>query len=305
MTSRIGLRDGLQLPLLIAWTAGAATALLLTRLIPRSHSQPEPAVRAEQAAGLARGALDTGAKGKRAEGPAPSSNDGMKTPKREVVCADALPWIRDVGTFSSDSMILTSLPDVSEVVEFALPSGGVAVFYQTDIRLAGIGQVSKSYLVLHAASQVSGVRLKWHKIVHFGTVDQPTWNAIQFTHLLCFARSLGLPRVGVTTETDPVVDLGSTLPDILERGSKPPGLRKGACCMGIHATASVLKWVVRRLPGVRKVIDPFCGAGTVLAIANEYGLDALGIDISPKRIKQAKQLDGAALLGSQVHTSKD
>ncbi|CAE7941187.1 unnamed protein product [Symbiodinium sp. KB8] len=311
--------DGLQLPLLIAWTAGAATALLLTRLIPRSHSQPEPAVRAEQAAGLARGALDTGAKGKRAEGPAPSSNDGMKTPKREVVCADALPWIRDVGTFSSDSMILTSLPDVSEVVEFAprfedweaffldavrsileaLPSGGVAVFYQTDIRLAGIGQVSKSYLVLHAASQVSGVRLKWHKIVHFGTVDQPTWNAIQFTHLLCFARTLGLPRVGVTTETDPVVDLGSTLPDILERGSKPPGLRKGACCMGIHATASVLKWVVRRLPGVRKVIDPFCGAGTVLAIANEYGLDALGIDISPKRIKQAKQLDGAALLGSQ------
>ena len=90
--------------------------------------------------------------------------------------------------------------------------------------------MSKSYLVLHAASQVSGVRLKWHKIVHFGTVDQPTWNAIQFTHLLCFARTLGLPRVGVTTETDPVVDLGSTLPDILERGSKPPGLRKGACC---------------------------------------------------------------------------
>ena len=43
----------------------------------------------------------------------------MKIPKREVVCADALPWICDVGTFSSDSMILTSLPDVSEVVEFA------------------------------------------------------------------------------------------------------------------------------------------------------------------------------------------
>jgi len=273
-------------------------------------------------------------KGKRAEGAAksaaravPSSTDGTKSvPKRELVCADALPWIRDVGTFSVDSMILTSLPDVSEVVEFAprfedweaffldavhsileaLPDGGVAVFYQTDIRVAGIGQVSKAYLVLHAASQVSGVRLKWHKIVHFGTVDQPTWNAIQFTHLLCFARALDLPRVGVATEADQVVDLGSTLPDILERGSKPPSLRKGACCMGINATAAVLKWVVRRLPGVRTVIDPFCGAGTVLAIANEYGLDALGIDISPKRIKQAKQLDGAALLGStQVHTSKD
>ncbi|CAE7659522.1 NTF2 [Symbiodinium pilosum] len=174
---------------------------------------------------------------------------------------------------------------------------GVAVFYQTDVRLPGIGQVSKSYLVLHAAARVLGVRLKWHKIVHFGTVDQPTWNAIQFTHLLCFAKTKGLLRVGVGTEEDTVVDLGSTMPDILQRGPKPPGLRKAACCMGVNATASVLKWAVRRLPGVQTVIDPFCGAGTVLAIANEYGLDAIGVDISPKRIKQAKQLDGGALLG--------
>ena len=74
------------------------------------------------------------------------------------------------------------------------------------------------------------MRLKWHKIVHFGTVDQPTWNAIQFTHLLCFAKTKGLLRVGVGAEEDTVVDLGSTMPDILQRGPKPPGLRKAACC---------------------------------------------------------------------------
>ena len=59
----------------------------------------------------------------------------------------------------------------------ALPEGGVATFYQTDVRLPGVGQVSKAFLVLQAA-QVPGIRLKWHKIVHFGTVDQPTWNSV-------------------------------------------------------------------------------------------------------------------------------
>ena len=109
-----------------------------------------------------------------------STRDGRAKPaakpaKREVVCADALTWIRELGTFPSNWMVLTSLPDMSEVVEFAprfedweaffmdavqsileaLPQGGVAVFYQTDVRLPGIGQVSKSYLVLHAAARAA------------------------------------------------------------------------------------------------------------------------------------------------------
>jgi hypothetical protein len=149
----------------------------------------------------------------------------------------------------------------------ALPLNGVAVFYQTDVRLAEKGQVSKAFLVLKAAQEVpqagrhgrwlwdasilgpkqwlqrersfefpsalrilTQVRLKWHKIVHFGTIDQPTWNAVQFTHLLCFAK--GPPevaRVGCQGPDDEVVDLGSTIPDVLERGPKP-SLRKGACC---------------------------------------------------------------------------
>ena len=32
--------------------------------------------------------------------------------------------------------------------------------------------MSKCMLVLKAAAEVEDVRLKWHKIVHFGTVDQ-------------------------------------------------------------------------------------------------------------------------------------
>lgn len=39
----------------------------------------------------------------------------------------------------------------------ALPGGAVAVFYQTDVRLAKVGQVSKAFLVLQAASEVPQV----------------------------------------------------------------------------------------------------------------------------------------------------
>ena len=62
---------------------------------------------------------------------------------------------------------------------------------------------------------------------------------VQFTHLLCFAKGENVPRVGVQRKDesgtrDEVVDLGSTIPDVLERGEKPKGLRKGACCSLWH-----------------------------------------------------------------------
>jgi tRNA G10 N-methylase Trm11 len=45
------------------------------------------------------------------------------------------------------------------------------------------------------------------------------------------------------------------------------------------------------------VVDPFCGHGTILAVANEHGLDAVGVELSAKRARKARRLttrDGAA-----------
>ena len=53
-------------------------------------------------------------------------------------------------------------------------------------------QVSKCFLVLKAAAEVEDVRLKWHKIVHFGTVDQPTFNAVPWRHGRSFFMHLSL-----------------------------------------------------------------------------------------------------------------
>jgi tRNA G10 N-methylase Trm11 len=38
------------------------------------------------------------------------------------------------------------------------------------------------------------------------------------------------------------------------------------------------------------VVDPFCGVGTVLAVANETGLDAIGVELNRKRARKARTL---------------
>eukprot|EP00929_Paragymnodinium_shiwhaense_P065217 TRINITY_DN32715_c0_g1_i1.p1 TRINITY_DN32715_c0_g1~~TRINITY_DN32715_c0_g1_i1.p1 ORF type:complete len:389 (-),score=68.20 TRINITY_DN32715_c0_g1_i1:40-1206(-) len=245
-----------------------------------------------------------------------------KATSREVVCCDAVEWLRKPNIVPEGAFIFTSLPDVSEVQEFAptladwrawfleasrcvfraLPPGGLAVFYQTDIRVPEVGQVSKAFIVLSAAAEVPEVSLIWHKIVHFDNVDQPSHssNTVKYTHLLCFRR--GPPDVGVSFASG--AEVGGMIPDVVARGQKPWGLKNAARCMGAGATLAVLKAVSRRLAGsIHTVVDPFCGAGTVLAIGNALGLHAVGVDISPRRCKQAKALDGVELLAGRPPAS--
>lgn len=233
-----------------------------------------------------------------------------------MVCDDALQWLARPGAVPSGALILTSLPDAVEVREVAptledwkvwfveaarcifraLPPGGVAVFYQTDVRIAGVGQISKSYLVLRAAAEFEDVALRWHKIAHFGAIDRPSPTSLRFSHLLCFWRRGPEPVNGSMIGG---LDLGSTIGDLVTRGEKPWGLKNSARCMGINATVEVLRWAQRRLPEVDTVVDPFCGAGTSLALGNELGFHAIGVDISARRVRQATALDGASLLAGR------
>jgi tRNA G10 N-methylase Trm11 len=38
------------------------------------------------------------------------------------------------------------------------------------------------------------------------------------------------------------------------------------------------------------IVDPFCGRGTVLAVANALGLDAVGVELGGKRCRIARAL---------------
>ena len=87
-------------------------------------------------------------------------------PKREVICADAIPWMQERGPIEG-ACAVTSLPDVSEVglalpvwrawfleavrlVVEAVPAEGAAVFFQSDIKRDG-AWIDKGALVTRAA----------------------------------------------------------------------------------------------------------------------------------------------------------
>ena len=55
---------------------------------------------------------------------------------------------------------------------------------------------------------------------------------------------------------------------------------------------------VVRTTATRTIVDPFCGFGTVLAVANQLGLDSVGVDLSARMCRKARGLALAeAVLG--------
>lgn len=198
---------------------------------------------------------------------------------REVHCTDALPWLADR---TAAEAIITSLPDAAEMgmplpewaAWFAVAAtacmratqpGGPCIFYQTD-RRAGGQTYSKPYLLLQAADHL-GLRLLWHKIVLRRAPGATDLHRPTYSHMLAFSRA-GAP--------------GPATPDVIEGGG-----RVYADGMALMA-ARVAVAHAARTAGM--VTDPFCGRGTVLAVANAAGLPALGVDIDPTQCAAARNL---------------
>ncbi len=209
-------------------------------------------------------------------------------PGRVVHHADAIPWLRAAGRVAGASVV-TSLPDVSEVrglgldewkkwfVEAAaltlesVPEDGVAIFFQTDIRKGGVW-IDKGQLVARAAEEAGHVLL-FHRIVCREPPGTKTLGRASYAHLLAFARE---PRPGLKR---PEADV---LPD--------GGFKPGTVAMGVNACVAACRFVLEETP-TRTILDPFCGFGTVLAVANALGLDAVGVDRSLKMCRCARTLE--------------
>ena len=224
-----------------------------------------------------------------------SAEDGtdgaVRVPTRTIVHGEALTWMAENAADPSAGVI-TSLPDVSERPDldfdgwrswFILaarrviawtPSRGAAIFFQSDVRHDGT-IVDKSYLVMRAAEE-EGASLLWHKIVCRrppGTISfgRPSWS-----HMLCIGHE---PR-------PPARRPG---PDVLPDAGFMPWSR----AMGVFACRVACTYLQEEI-AARIIVDPFCGRGTVLAVANEMGLDAIGVELSAKRCKAARALVVAA-----------
>lgn len=220
------------------------------------------------------------------EAQAPEAGRSAGSPWREVHQADAIPWLQARGPQAGTSVV-TSLPDVSElsydlpgwrdwflatvrlVVE-SVPAESAALFFQSDIKRDG-AWVDKGSLVVRAAED-AGARVLWHKIVCRRQPGMLTYGRPGFTHLIAVSRKLRCPEV-------------LPIPDIIVDAGRLPWVR----AMGIRAAAHAVRFC-RDQAGATTILDPFCGVGTVLAVSNQLGLNAIGVERSTKRCAQARQL---------------
>lgn len=207
-------------------------------------------------------------------------------PRRVVHTTDGVAWLKQAA-LTQDAAIVTSLPDSSELrgdvdawtvwfTETArlicntVADDAVAVFFQTDVKREG-RWVDKAFLIQLGAQQ-SGTHLLWHKIVCRAPAGVITRGRPAYAHLLCFSRNLQLDNARATA-------------DVLPRLGEMTWPR----AMGIAACETTAQFLLDNT-GCRTVIDPFCGVGSMLAVANAYGLDAVGVELSDKRAQQARTL---------------
>jgi hypothetical protein len=182
---------------------------------------------------------------------------------------------------------VTSLPDVSEVgmdlppwrawfldavrlVVEAVRDESAALFFQSDIKRDGVW-IDKGSMVIRAAED-AGAHVLFHKIVCRRPPGMLTYGRPGYTHLIAVSRTMKCPDV-------------LPLPDIITDAGRLPWVR----AMGVRAAGQAVRFAKEQV-GAKTIFDPFCGVGTVLAVANTLGLDALGVEKSSKRCEQAKVL---------------
>lgn len=207
-------------------------------------------------------------------------------PTRVVHHGDGVAWLRD-NTLAAEHAIVTSLPDVSEVgmdlatwrewftstaalVCKVIHPSAVAIFFQTDIKHGGTW-IDKAHLV-HCGADRSEVACLWHKIVCRAPAGTTTFGRPAYAHMLAFSRELRI---------EPGNSSADVLPNL--------GEMTWARAMGVAACEAAVRFVLRHT-ACRVVVDPFCGHGTMLAVANLHGLDAVGVELSAKRARKAEAL---------------
>jgi hypothetical protein len=208
-----------------------------------------------------------------------------------VVCADAIPWLRERGVIAG-ACAVTSLPDVSEVgvalevwrswfldavrlVVAAVPRESAAIFFQSDIKRDG-EWIDKGAMVTRAAED-AGARILFHKIVLRRPAGMLTAGRPGFTHVIAVSRAMKCPDM-------------LPIPDVIADAGEQKWVRAMGVRAAGHAVRFARDFVGPVLGRVPVVVDPFCGVGTVLAVANVLGLEAIGVEKNRKRAEEARAL---------------
>ncbi len=207
---------------------------------------------------------------------------------RTVYTEDAIAWLK-AHAIDPKACFVASLPDVSEFPHFTLmewkewfvdtaslilsrcADTAFTLFYQSDIKVEG-AWVDKGFLCMKAAEKMQH-ELLFHKIICRAPVGTITFGRPAYSHLLCFSKSLRL------------TDLSQSTADVFNE----PGEKTWARGMGIKTACAIAEFVAKQSDCTR-IINPFCGEGSMLAAANHVGLEAIGIERSAKRAEKARKL---------------
>ncbi len=205
--------------------------------------------------------------------------------RRMVEQGEAAKWLA-LNPAPAGASIVTSMPDWSEMGGMTLPiwqewftaraaqimswipEDGVCVFYQSDIYHHG-EWIDKSFLLMQAKQRAKAY-LWWHKIVCRRQAGSITPGRPSYSHLLCFTRKP--PKQAVRPG-----------PDVISEA----GYMAWSRAMGETACQQVCRFL-KNETATTVVVDPFCGTGSVLAVANSMGFAALGVDLSPRRVRASQ-----------------
>jgi hypothetical protein len=205
-------------------------------------------------------------------------------PARIVHCGDGVAFL--ANALPADHAIVTSLPDHSEVPELgiagwkrwftdtvalacrAIADDAVAIFYQTDVKHDG-RWIDKGHLVMSGIDAAAS-HVLWHKIVCRVPPGTTTFGRPAYAHMICASRALRLVPGGSTADVLPAL-----------------GEMSWSRAMGMAACEAAVEFVVART-ACRTIVDPFCGLGSILVAANARGLDAIGVELSRRRAKKAR-----------------
>jgi len=223
--------------------------------------------------------------------------------KRKIFCEDAIAWLQQWRQTPNTSFVC-SLPDFSEfnsrnmeewkfffiesakLVLEAASDDCVSIFYQSDIKNQGTW-VDKGFLCQKAAESL-GHQLLWHKIVCRHEAGRVTYGRPSYSHILCFSKKMKVQNLARST--------CDVIPHI--------GKQTWARGMGIEAALMIAKFVKEETP-TRTLVNPFSGEGAMLAAANFYRLDAVGIERSPKRCKKSQRLSVSTDQNSWIEVGEE
>jgi hypothetical protein len=207
------------------------------------------------------------------------SKTHSKTPSRKVFCQDALQWLVKNKEITC---IITSVPemdelklDIKEYESFfrnaaklifeAITDDGYAIFLQTDRKHHG--WIDKGFWITDEAMKL-GFHTVWKKIALTRDVGKADLFRPTYSNMLCFTRK---------------GKVGKVLPDVITAGEKTY-----THAFGIEAVTLCVQYAKDQ--GIKTIVDPFCGSGTTLAVANQMGLDAIGVEIDKKYCEMSRKL---------------